>query len=275
MNRLLKSLPFDEYLALDALSISRLKVLQESPLKFQHALTAERKETSSMALGSAAHLAILEPRRAEQDLIVWTGGRRGKEWDAFKAAYADKVILTMDESDQVDGMRRSVRSYAPAMRYLAAGDAEVSMLWTDAITGRACRGRIDWLTTLDGRPVIVDLKTTKSAKPFMFGGQAAKLGYHLQAAYYQDGLEAITGERAAVIIVAVESAAPFEPAVFRVPDDVLEQGREEYRQLLTRLAECEESNHWPPALETESELTLPTWAFGSEDDDVSGLGLSA
>ncbi len=267
-------IPFDQYLALPGLSISALKVLRESPMKYKHALTAERRETASMALGTAAHQAILEPRKFNP--AVFTGAtRRGKEWDAFLAAHAGDLIMKQDEVDQVHGMRNSVRSSAAAMRYLADGQAEVTMQWTDAATGRPCRGRIDWLTRIDGQPVIVDLKTTKSAKPFMFGGQAAKLGYHLQLAYYFDGFVAITGETPAMKIIAVENTAPFEPAVYSIPEDVILQGREEYQQLLSRLAECEETNNWPPASETESDLSLPTWAYDAEDNDVSGLGLIA
>jgi hypothetical protein len=267
-------IPFDQYLALPGLSISTLKLLRESPLKYKHNLTAPRHESAAMALGTSAHTAILEPRKFNP--VVFPGAtRRGKEWDAFQAAHAGETILKQDDVDLVEGMRNSVRSYGPAMRYLVDGQAELTMQWTDTTTGRACRGRIDWLTTIDSRPVIVDLKTTRSAKPFAFGGQAAKLGYHLQLAYYFDGFVAITGEMPAMKIVAVESVAPFEPAVFSIPEDVITQGREEYQQLLQRLAECEESNNWPPAIETESDLSLPTWAYGSEDDDLSGLGLIA
>ena len=267
-------IPFADYLALPGLSISNLKVLRESPLKYLHNLTAPRTETAALALGTAAHTAILEPRKFNP--AVFTGAtRRGKEWDAFLAAHAGEIILKQDDLDLVEGMRNSVRSYGPAMRYLVDGQAELTMQWADPATGRKCRGRIDWLTAIDGRPVIVDLKTTRSAKPFAFGGQAAKLGYHLQLAYYFDGFTAITGETPAMKIIAVESSAPFEPAVFSIPEDMILQGREEYQQLLQRLAECEETNNWPPALETESDLSLPTWAYGSEDDDVSGLGLIA
>lgn len=267
-------IPFADYLALDGLSISNLKFMGESPLKYRHHLTAPRTEPAAQSLGTAAHAAILEPRKFNP--AVFPGAvRRGKEWDAFLAAHAGELILKQDDLDLVEGMRNSVRSYAPAMRYLVDGQAELTMQWVDAETGRKCRGRLDLLTIIDGVHFITDLKTTRSARPFAFGGQAAKLGYHLQLAYYYDGYLAITGIAPTVKIIAVESSAPFEPAVFSIPEDVILQGREEYRRLMTLLAECEASNNWPPALETESDLSLPTWAYDSEDTDVSGLGLIA
>src|SRR5512133_3499649 len=87
MCSLTEGIPFAEYLQLPGLSISALKLLRQSPLKFKHNLTAPRVETAAMALGTAVHTAVLEPHRLPTDYITWEGGtRRGKEWDAFKAA---------------------------------------------------------------------------------------------------------------------------------------------------------------------------------------------
>ena len=276
MNALHRNLDFAAYRALDGLSISSLKVLRDSPMKYHHALTAPHEETAAMALGTAAHTAILEPLKIKSEYVLWdSGARRGKEWEAFKSANIGKRILTVDEFETVNGMRKAVHTFAPAARYLVEGEAEVSMSWTDPETGRACRGRIDWLTKINGRPVIVDLKTTRCASLFGFGAHAAKLGYHLQLAYYFDGFYEITGLYPDMKILAVESSAPYEPAIFSVPEDIIEQGRDEYRSLLTRLDECERSNSWPPALDVEEPLTLPSWVYGSEDSDISGLGLTA
>ena len=276
MNELIRNLDFPAYRALDGLSISNLKVLRDSPMKYRHNLMTPREETAAMALGTAAHCAILEPAKIKSEYVLWDGGtRRGKDWEAFKVDNAGKRILTVDEFETINGMRKAVRQFAPAARYLAEGEAEISMTWADPETGRACRGRMDWLTKIDGRDIIVDLKTTRSASAFGFGSQAAKLGYHLQIAYYFDGFHEITGRYPDMKILAVESSSPFEPAIFSVPEDIILQGREEYRNLLTRLTECERANNWPPALETEEPLTLPSWVYGSEDSDLSGLGLIA
>ena len=276
MNELIRNLDFAAYRALDGLSISTLKVLRDSPMKYRHNLMTPREETPAMVLGTAAHCAILEPAKIKAEYVLWNGGtRRGKDWDAFKGANTDKHILTVDEFEAINGMRKSVRQFAPATRYLTEGEAEVSMLWTDPETGRACRGRIDWLTKIDGRWIIVDLKTTRTASAFGFGSQAAKLGYYLQLAYYFDGFYEITGQYPDMKILAVESSAPYEPALFSIPDEIIEQGRDEYRALLVKLSECEQANSWPPALEMEEPLTLPSWVYGAMDDDLSGLGLIA
>ena len=53
------------------------------------------------------------------------------------------------------------------------------------------RGRIDWLLP----NAIVDLKTTINAAPSKFSRALIDYGYALQAAWYQEGYEALTGER--------------------------------------------------------------------------------
>jgi hypothetical protein len=145
------------------------------------------------------------------------------------------------------------------------------MVWTAG--KRQAKGRADWLKHLDGVPHMVGLKTARDCRPFVFGAQCAKLGYHLQFAFYHDGYESITGKRPRMIEIVVENTPPHAVAVYRIGGDVLEQGRDEYTQLLETLEFCESGNVWPGPAPQEQELTLPTWAYAAGDDDVEGLGL--
>src|SRR5256885_6932517 len=86
-------MPADEYLAIEATSISRLKELRRSPLHYRHALE-HPKETVPLRLGTAAHCATLEPERFGRQFAIWsrrsdkTGNlcpRTGQWWEAFEA----------------------------------------------------------------------------------------------------------------------------------------------------------------------------------------------
>ena len=268
-------IPFDQYLKLPGLSASALKKLMRSPLAFKWSQDhPDHSSTPSMALGTAAHTAILEPHRMKTDYVLWDGGdRRGKAWTEFKEAHTGKSILTASEFSDVKGMYDAVHGYAPAARYLKDGIAEVTIQWTDPTTGRAFRGRVDWVTVVDGRIVLVDLKTTRDTSPRKFGADAYKLGYHVQFALYVDGWSYLTSEIPRFVAIAVESKAPYEPAVFDVTEDVLVQGHEEYMRLQATLRECETTNSWPPAAQEEQELTLPAWSLNNEDEDLSDIGL--
>lgn len=270
---------YEDYAAVKAINVSRLKELQRSPLHYQYRLT-HPKETAALNLGSATHVAILEPERFDRDHAVWgertdsgrMRPRNGSAWEAFERANAGRRILTEDEHTKVLAMQAAVRGDAVAMEYLASGDPEVSMTWDG--DDRLCKGRVDWLTQVDGVHTIVGLKTARDCRPYVFGSASAKLGYALQWAWYYDGYERITGRSARMVEIVVESEAPHAVAVYHIPSDVLEYGREEYRNLMKLLAECERTDRWPGPVVGEQTLTLPSWVYGSADD-LSDLGLEA
>lgn len=268
---------YDDYRAMLGDSITRLKEMKRSPLAYRHALK-NPKESKPLTFGKAVHVAVLEPERFDRDHAVWgersesgkLSPRNGKKWDAFAANANGREIITEDQYNEALAIQAAVRNHAGAMRYLANGDPEVTM--TGILRGRICKGRADWLTTVDRVPILAGLKSARDCRPFVFGSAAAKLGYHLQWAFYRDIYEQACGRIPRVVEIVVESAPPYDIAVYNVPDDVMEQGREEYEALLDRLGECERDNHWPGAVEGEQILTLPTWAYESTDD-LSDLGL--
>lgn len=268
-------MPRAEYDAIDALNISRLKNLKRSPQHYQHAI-ANPPEKSCLTLGNATHVAVLEPERYGSEFVTWTrrteGGnaapRNGKHWDEFRLANTGKTILTYDENALAQAIAAAVRADANANAYLASGDPEVTLQWIlDAALGaRPAKSRVDWLTAIDGEPYLVGLKTARNCSHFAFGRQAAQLEYAMQWAYYFDAFNAITGREAKMREIVVESDAPHAVAVYRITEDIIEQGRENYWELVKLLAECEERGEWPGPVAGEEDLTLPTWYYGKVDD---------
>lgn len=272
-------MPRGEYDAIAALNISRLKELRRSPLHYRHLLTHPRT-TGPMTLGTATHVAVLEPERFDSDFAIWnrtTGSgrsapRNGGYWDAFCEEHVGQNILTADEGMTAMTIAKAVRGEPLAFKYLALGEPEVVLQWT--MRHRKCKGRVDWMTHVDGEPYIVGVKTARDCRHFAFGAQSAKLGYHQQWAWYHDGYQAIRGHKPALVEIVVESAAPHAVAVYRIGDDIIEQGRDEYRRLMEQLAICEETDAWPGPVPHEEFLTLPSYAYKS-DDEISDLGLVA
>lgn len=271
--------PWDEYTALPALSISRLKEIGRSPQHYAYRLD-HPKDTPALRLGTAAHTAVLEPERFERQFAVWsrrsekTGNlcpRNGQYWDAFERENAGKTIITADEFELAAAIQRAVRSHPVASRYLESGDPEVTLTWFRE-DGRPCRARIDWLTTVDAQPVLVGLKTSRDCRHMPFGTQAAKLGYHMQWSWYRDGFEIVKRVEPKVVEIVVESDAPHAVAVYSIPNDILLQGRDDYERLLEQLAACESTGAFPGPHDAEEPLTLPTWIY-QQTDDLGELGL--
>lgn len=261
--RIVAGVPYEVYSGLEGENVSKLKELRRSPLHYRHACDNPREPSKAMALGTAAHCATLEPGRFIDEFVVWTGGRRaGKAWESFleDADREGMTVLTEDEHATALAIAAAVRGCPEAMKYLATGHPEVSMEWTR--NGHRCRGRVDWLTTLDGADVVVGLKTTRDCRPREFGRQSADLAYHWQWAFYRDGYESVTGRTPFMIEIVVESAAPHAVAVYIIGEAVMTQGRDEYESALEELAECRASGVWPGPVQGEQELVLPPWAYG-------------
>lgn len=261
---------WDEYTRLPGVSITRLKELRRSPLHFRYRM-GNPKESAPLAFGRAAHCAVLEPERFGSDFAVWdrrtAGGsmapRNGKHWDGFREANTGREIITADQQVEVLALQAAVRSNPDAMALLAAGDPEVTLQWMEGAT--QAKGRVDWLTTHEGAPALVGLKTTRDCRPFQFGRQSANLGYHLQWAFYLEGYKAITGEAAHVFEIVVEAEPPHAVVVYEIPVEVLLQGAAEYTDLLDLLSECQRSNQWPGPVQGIHQLSLPAWAYGEEE----------
>jgi len=273
---------YEHYASVDRTRISNLKEMARSALHYQYRLGNPR-ESATLSLGRSAHAAVLEPKRFETDFVLWdertesgtVRPRRGKDWDAFCAANSGKTIIKADEHAYARAIRDAIYAKPVAQKYLRQGQAEVSLIWEDVETKRRCKGRVDWITHVDGIDCLVGLKTARSTDPREFANQAAKLLYHLQFAFYYDGYATITGKEARVVELVVESSPPYDVVAYIVPSEVLELGREEYRRLLERLGDCELLHAWPGRAENEVMFNLPAYLTQDEDNDVDALDLEA
>ena len=257
-----------DYQLLKAINQSSLKpLIHRSPKHYLHRLQSPAASTKSQLRGTAGHCAVLEPERFEREYVVFDGARRaGKVWDAFEAEHAGKEILKADEYEAVLAFQRAVLNDPVAGPYFAgAGVNEATLYWRDALSGLECKARADRIKP--DAPTIVDLKGTKDASPKWFGRDAANYLYHMQAAFYSDGYQAITGIAPRYVLVAVELAPPHDVVVYQVDEETLAIGREEYRQALQKLVACRMVERWPGCAGNEElVLQLPRWAMPNEDD---------
>jgi len=256
--------PADDYHAHPSLSSSLIGRLLQSPAHYRAALTAERKQTPAMLLGSAVHCAVLEP---DDFLIRYArapeGDGRTKAVKEAKAelAAAGVEVLAADHWDAVTGIRDAVRAHRLADTLLTNGEAELSALWTDPDAGVDCRLRADWVNTAHAQPLLVDLKTTQDASPNGFAKSCASYGYHRQHWWYCEGWERVTGEVPAFIFVAVEKEPPYAIGVYTLDDEAVAFGAEQCRQAIRTYVECVETGRWPGyAPDQIQTLSLPAWA---------------
>lgn len=259
---LVSGLPNAKYHAAPGVSKSGLDRLARSPAHYLAYLREDRRETPALRTGRLLHSAILEP----DSLALAIGpdcGKKSKEdkatWADFNAKNVGCEIVTTDEAEQIRRMRDAVYTHAAARRLLfAPGVAEVSGWWFNQTTGELCRCRPDYLRQ---NGIVVDLKTTDDAGPD-FKRSCANYFYHKQAAFYMDGVAAITGEApAGFVLLAVEKSPPYAVACYQLAPVDIELGRALYQRDLMTLAECKISRQWPAYSEKIETLSLPGWAM--------------
>lgn len=269
-----------DYAAVDAVNWSTLKHLARSPRHYRHVVDEGVLETPPMRLGTAAHLATLEPDRFEREYVFFPDDpdgkapRRGtKAWDAFVAEHEGCTVLKQVEHVAAARIAEAVHTDELARRYLERGQAEVGIVWQDQRTGLWCKGRLDWLSH-SIPDVVVELKSAADVAPAKFQAGYARMLYHGQAAFYTDGLTQLLGRPVYHKCIAVESKEPHDVVVYDVIGEPLEAGTELYRELLDQLVRCQRDGAWPGhGKGAEVSLRLPPWAMG-HDDDLSDLGLT-
>lgn len=220
----------------DRISKSGLDKIAKSPAHFK----TPQIETDAMRIGRITHEFILE---GVQNVVT-------SPFDSFRTKEArewrdsqTKPIITTSELETIYAMREAVLRHPEAARLLSDGQAEQTFFFDEPTTGAPCRCRTDWMTS-DG--VVVDLKTTTDASPKGFAKAVWKFRYHVQDAFYTDGIEASTGCRPTdFVFIAVEKTAPFGVGVYRLSEGLREEGRELYLEDVKTWQECMSRNEWP------------------------------
>jgi exodeoxyribonuclease VIII len=257
---------YAEYERINAVRWSFLKAMRVSPRQYRYELDKVRPDAAHYRVGRAAHAFLLEQETFLEFYVCYTGGqRRGKAWEAFQEEHAGKCILSEAEWKIALGSAAAVLDHPVASQYLAVGFREATITWTDGETGLACKGRVDHCGTH-----LVDVKTTATIEPRMFANAVARYGYHAQLAWYLDGLRTNGIEvHDTPILVAVQSSPPHDVVTYHLPDHVVQAGRDEYRKLLVKVAECEASGDWPGIAPEELEMVLPEWGYQIDDEPLA------
>jgi len=254
---------FAEYKAIQAISATAIKAGAVS-MKHMHAVMTEdeRAETPAMRWGFLVHLAILEPESFIGRVAIFDGTKRGKAWDEFKTANDSLDIITADEHDRLMAISTAVRSNKAAGDLITNTLHELSVRANDATTGQA-KARLDGFSPILG---VVELKTTARIQPELFAKQFVGMGYDLQVGWYCDlarrhyELDAMP----ACHVIAIESKPPYDVAVYRVPDMVINVGKSKARKIAEAYRQAEKAGVFPGVMDGVKELVMPAW-YGEKD----------
>ena len=283
-----ENIPDDEYRTWKLPSYSGVKLLclGGTPAHYWGYMNARvDKNTKSMQFGSIAHRAIMEPEwfdtvRPLPPEVIRRSGDKFKqlcaenpgvsflppgEWAEFSAIKDSSMII-----------RERVKSHPVAWEIVERSKPEVSFVWTDQDTGVRCKGRADLLSDS-----IVDIKTTTRSGQYQMAKSSYWMGYHIQAAMYTDAVTILRGgdpniDPVRFWFLFIEKELPHLISLFDghaaydersddcVPKGYLEFGRRKYKEALSTIKRCEESDTWDGYSFEPREMVIPKYA-GWED----------
>lgn len=266
-----------EYNAVEGVRRSDLWRMEESPEKYRYFLENPQEPTAAMIFGAACHKYMLEPRDFFKEYAVAPAvDRRTKagkeEYDRFLKENEGKTVVTQDEfATMVEMEKALLRNPLASSLIRGKGKTETPFFWTDPETGEQCKAKTDRIVELNGETVVVDYKTAASAQTDRFSAEVFRLGYHLQAAMYTDGVMACgkAEERPEFVFVAQEKKPPYAVNVIQVTEDVMRAGEWKFRELIGKLHECRELDVWPGYCGIGNEMNetrLPGW-YGTDEEE--------
>lgn len=259
---------------LPGLSASDIKLLYRSPAHWFEYKQHPPEATPSMILGSAVHMAILEPVKfiekytAIDDDWICTkiGGAKPRATNAYKEWKAEfiednpgKIILDLDDFNKAVSIARAVHTHPIAGALLKEpGSAEKPLQWVHHGTGVQLKARPDYLTD-SGK--IIDVKTCTDARPDAFSRQIFQMLYFIQMGVYWRGVDEVLGLDADVVFIAVETETPYAVAVYSLEPEIVKLGAQEADRLIALYKRCYDKNDFPAYPEVMQPISLPPWAI--------------
>lgn len=251
------------------ISSSGLKLLLKSPKSFyEEYVLGKEKEWGNMDalnIGSYVHSLILEPEKTDEEFIIYSGTRRGKEWEAFSKENEDKIILTTSQSiackNWVDTFNKTTvllgaqdnTKEVPLSSFFDEGEAEVTVC--TELEGVEVKVRPDYWKegTFNGEPFhsIQDIKTSGQYVTSKADVEriCSQWDYDLSAALYVDVMQKVTSTPHDFFFMFI-SKKDGQCAMYKASKQMLEEGRKKYVKALRYLKRARETGiYWENKIE--------------------------
>lgn len=273
-------------------SKSMLHDFGQNPLRFHlNEVEGRRVEHAGFKLGSAVDAAVLTPEvfarkywfEPKKVAITKSGhpAANGMQDPDQKAAWAERaaqghVMLAEKELAQVREMAGNVEAHLAELGMKVGENTltQVAMfLRLDEVGGEqlpvplvVC-GMLD-LMPLEGK-LLWDLKTTsRGVDEAGLNFAMCDYGYGIQAALYADLFAACTGEERAFAFLFVESAAPYQSRVVRMPWLLLDGYRARYERLLRDYSQCLATGDWGALILPEMVYAPPRYEAAKLEEEM-------
>ena len=256
---------FEAYKTAPLMSNSKFKDGRESMAHLKAAMDGARtfEATDDMLLGSALHVAFLEPELVATRVAVWTGAvRRGKAWDEFKVENAGRYILTEAMYEKMQGMVRALRAHA-FTREVIGSIQHTELSCVGELRGVPFKARADAIHP----DMVIDVKKVRNGSAHSVTSSALEYGYHTQAYCYTTLFA-----RERFVLLTVEDRKPFDVVPYELSPAFIRAGKYEANTVLDQLKFAQRTNQWPGRSPDLVQLEVPEWAVPSDQINAITVG---
>jgi hypothetical protein len=265
-------------------SPAKIKCMAQSPRHYEwtYVLNKPKETTAALEFGTLIHKALLNSAEFLQSYRiqpVFSGeGMKARKQAWYDNLPPNSVVLKQEDATKIIDMIESIRKHRYASRLLNRGEQEICMYadipylggrWmaiadliiqeevTDRRTGET---RIeDWL---------IELKSTKSAKPKLFDRDILQFGYHIQCYIQKMIYKEITGRDPKVLCLAIEKSAPHNIALGPMSNTASDLAADTIRKAVIKIEECTASGIWPSYNDDNiTIMNVPNWALWEDEEE--------
>lgn len=249
---------FEDYRAIDAINISSLRQIAQSPAHLKASRESTWKATDSKILGTQIHAAVLEPDRFTEEFIVQPEEikiRRGHNWDALKDKYGVENIISVKNWNKIQRIQFAVgQSSCDHLVTDPNNQYEVTIVFE--LAGVLCKARIDCANFHN--EYILDLKSTENASIKKFPKSVESYGYGYQQAFYAIAYHSYMEEwPKRTLILAAETAEPYGVMLYEFSQEYILAARQTIIMWLDQYRRCVEKNEWPCYPDSDPYLFTP------------------
>ena len=237
------------------------------PAYARYAMETPREDTAALSFGRICHLALFE--REEFDKLIVkpefevktakgdvpknpkaTTAYKQMESEWLKANEGKDIVEKTDYEAALAAVKQCKESPKVNALLERASYNELTGVSTDAETGLVQKIRIDRFITIDGRPAILDAKTTGQmfgALPDLFRQSIYEYKYHIQKAFYAKVVKEIMGldEYPDSIIIVIETKGARLVNAQYLDKDWITGGMKLVEKALRVFKKCIDTGEWP------------------------------
>lgn len=261
-----------------------LKKIQKTPFHLRLHLDTPPPDVTPPALlmGSAVDTLVFEPELFKKEFIIMPelnlrtkDGRSERDRLIAKCVKTNQMLIKNSDHFIALQTAKAVRMNPVMARILQRGKTQQTFIWDDPVTELKCKCRTDWYDEEDA--TIYDLKTAADASPEKFSKAIADFGYHIQAAFYSDGVRACNKPVERFVFCVQEKAAAGETpnselmAFYELSADDMQAGIDSYTSGLAAINFCMMTGEWTGYTNQILPISRPVWARKSDVEMVTSL----